>query len=26
VRLETSPTNLGLPPAVNRGLALAQGE
>lgn len=26
VRLECSPVNLGLPPAVNRGLRLAQGE
>lgn len=26
VRLEQSPTNLGLPPAVNRGLALARGD
>jgi N-acetylglucosaminyl-diphospho-decaprenol L-rhamnosyltransferase len=26
VRLEVSPTNLGLPPAVNRALALARGE
>ena len=26
VRLERSPTNLGLPPAVNRGLRLARGE
>src|SRR5437868_13627775 len=26
VRVEASPTNLGLPPAVNRGLRLARGE